>query len=191
MKPDMLMENAELNTDSIAKQFSQPEPGEEVHVHHDHVHQFAWTPTRRGLIAPAVTAVMASVLPAPTAIARPVHDGYDAVIVGAGYAGLAAARRLMLAGKSVIVLEAQDRVGGRTLNESIGGGAITELGAGYVGPTQDELLKLAQNYGVETFPVFNCGNNVYFTNGQRFTYPFGSPFPTTWRPKISGKRVSR
>jgi monoamine oxidase len=120
---------------------------------------------------------MSSVLPAPAVIAGSVHDGYDAVVVGAGYAGLSAARRLTLAGKSVIVLEAQDRVGGRTLDESIGGGAVTELGAAYVGPTQDELLKLAHHYGVGTFPVYNTGKNVYFTNGRRFLYPAGSPFP--------------
>jgi len=120
---------------------------------------------------------MASVLPAPAVIAGSVHDGYDAVVVGAGYAGLAAARRVTLAGKSVIVLEARDRVGGKTLNESIGGGAITELGAGYVGPTQDELLKLAKHFGVGTFPVFNTSNNIYFTNGEAFPYPSGGPFP--------------
>src|SRR5262245_63855929 len=106
-----------------------------------------------------------------------VLHGYDAVVVGAGFAGLAAARRLALAGKSVLVLEARDRVGGKTLNHAIGGGAITELGAGYVGPTQDELLKLADHYGVGTFPVNNIGDNVYFTDGQRFRYPFGGVVP--------------
>src|SRR5262245_56553733 len=85
----------------------------------------AWTLTRRGLIRSAAAAVMATALPTPAAAARSVLHGYDAVVVGAGFAGLAAARRLALAGKSVIVLEAQDRVGGRTLNHSIGGGAIT------------------------------------------------------------------
>jgi len=138
----------------------------------------AWTLTRRGLIKSAAAAVMATALPTPAApAARSVLHGYDAVVVGAGFAGLAAARRLALAGKSVIVLEARDRVGGKTLNHSIGGGAITELGAGYVGPTQDEILKLADHYGVGTFPVNNIGDNVYFTDGQRFRYPFGGVLP--------------
>lgn len=157
----------------------------------DHINQSTWTPTRRGLIAPAAAAVMASVLPAPAVIAGSAHDGYDAVVVGAGYAGLAAARRLKLAGKSVIVLEARDRVGGRTLNESIGGGAITELGAAYVGPTQDEIFKLAKHFGVGTFPVYNTGNNVYFTNGQRFTYPFGGVFPDPVAAKDFGQAVAK
>src|SRR5262249_38173725 len=137
----------------------------------------AWTLTRRGLIKSAAAAVMATALPMPAAAASPVRRRYDAVVVGAGFAGLAAARRLALAGKSVIVLEARDRVGGKTLNHSIGGGAITELGAGYVGPTQDEILKLADHYGVETFPVKNIGDNVYFKDGQRFRYPFGGVLP--------------
>src|SRR5215471_8534947 len=92
----------------------------EAQVKGDHINQSTWTPTRRGLIAPAAAAAMASVLPAPAIIAASAHHGYDAVVVGAGYAGLAAARRLTLKGKSVIVLEARDRVGGKTLNESIG-----------------------------------------------------------------------
>ena len=120
---------------------------------------------------------MATAVPTPAAAARSVLHGYDAVVVGAGFAGLAAARRLALAGKSVLVLEARDRVGGKTLNHAIGGGAITELGAGYVGPTQDEILKLADHYGVGTFPVNNIGDNVYFTDGQRFRYPFGGVLP--------------
>jgi monoamine oxidase len=142
-----------------------------------HAERSAWPLTRRALIGSAAAAVVATTLPAPAAAARAGLDGYDAVVVGAGYAGLAAARRLALAGKSVIVLEARDRVGGRTLNHSLEGGAITELGAGYVGPTQDELFALLNHYNVGTFPVYNTGNNVYVTNGQRFTYPFGGPFP--------------
>lgn len=137
----------------------------------------ARTSTRRTLIGSGAAAVMATALPTPAAAARAVLQAYDAVVVGAGFAGLAAARRLTLAGKSVLVLEAQDRVGGRTLNHAIGGGAITELGAGYVGPTQDELFKLANHYGVGTFPVHNIGDNVYFKDGQRFRYPFGGVPP--------------
>jgi monoamine oxidase len=142
-----------------------------------HAERSAWTLTRRGLIGSTAAAVMATALPTPAAAARSVLHGYDAVVVGAGFAGLAAARRLTLTGKSVLVLEARDRVGGKTLNHAIGGGAITELGAAYVGPTQDELLKLADHYGVGTFPVNNIGDNVYFTDGQRFRYPFGGVLP--------------
>src|SRR5689334_15816035 len=63
----------------------------------------------------------------------------DVAIVGAGLAGLTAARELTRRGKSVIVLEARDRVGGRTLNHDLGNGTITEVGGQYIGPTQDRI----------------------------------------------------
>ncbi len=53
----------------------------------------------------------------------------DVVIVGAGFAGLTAARELDRKGQSAIVLEARDRVGGRVWNADIGGGEISERGA--------------------------------------------------------------
>src|SRR5207253_4112094 len=70
------------------------------------------------------------------------------VIVGAGFAGLAAARRLVAAGRDVVVLEARDRVGGRVLNHDIGGGNVVEIGGQWVGPTQDRLAALAREVGV-------------------------------------------
>src|SRR5262249_44574202 len=63
----------------------------------------------------------------------------DVIVVGAGLAGLTAARELLRAGRSVLVLEARRRVGGRTLNHKIGGGNIAEVGGEWVGPTQDHL----------------------------------------------------
>ena len=91
-------------------------------------------------------------------------------MVGAGFAGLTAALRLMQAGKSVLVLEARDRVGGRAHNASIPGGAITERGAAFIGPTQDHIAKLASDFGVGTFPTYDTGDNVYVRDGNRSTY---------------------
>ena len=59
------------------------------------------------------------------------------IVVGAGLAGLSAARAIARPGRSVVVLEARDRVGGRTLNRDIGKGEIVEIGGQWVGPTQD------------------------------------------------------
>ena len=87
-------------------------------------------------------------------------------MVGAGLAGLVAARRLQAAGREVVVLEARHRVGGRTLNEPIGDGKVVELGAQWVGPTQDRILALIGELGVETFPTHGEGANLFERGGK-------------------------
>ena len=90
----------------------------------------------------------------------------DVVVVGAGLAGLAAARVLRAAGREVIVLEARDRVGGRTLNEPIGDGKVVEIGAQWVGPTQDRVNGLIAELGLETFPTHVTGTNIFERGGH-------------------------
>jgi monoamine oxidase len=87
----------------------------------------------------------------------------DVVVVGAGLAGLTAARELSGAGLDVRVLEARDRVGGRTLSQSVGEHPedIVELGGQWVGPTQHEVLSLAQDFGIETYPTHVQGKNLF------------------------------
>jgi monoamine oxidase len=99
----------------------------------------------------------------------------DVVVVGAGFAGLTAALRLKEAGKSVIVLEARNRVGGRAHNAPIPGSQITERGAAFIGPTQDHIAKLASEFGVGTFPTYDTGDNVYVRDGNRSTYSDTGP----------------
>ncbi|HEX8855329.1 MAG TPA: FAD-dependent oxidoreductase [Thermoleophilaceae bacterium] len=84
----------------------------------------------------------------------------DVVVVGAGLAGLAAARELVRAGREVIVLEARDRVGGRTLNHDIGDGKVVEVGGQWIGPTQDRLAELARELRVGTYSTYDEGENV-------------------------------
>jgi monoamine oxidase len=95
----------------------------------------------------------------------------DVAVVGAGLAGLTAARDLVKAGRSVVLLEARDRVGGRTLNHDLGGGQVVEAGGQFVGPTQDRILALADEVGVKTFPGYSPGDSVYIADGgaQRYT----------------------
>jgi monoamine oxidase len=94
----------------------------------------------------------------------------DLVVVGAGLAGLSAARVVAAAGASVVVLEARDRVGGRVLNEQIGSDKVVEVGGQWIGPTQDRLAALAGELGVDTFPTYGDGENVIEYGGRLRRY---------------------
>jgi monoamine oxidase len=94
----------------------------------------------------------------------------DLVVVGGGLAGLVAARRLRERGRSVVVLEARPRVGGRILNAAVTAGASVEVGGQWVGPAQDRVLALAEELGVQTFPTFNEGKSVLEFGGRRKRY---------------------
>ena len=136
--------------------------------------------TRRALLGAGVTAGAGTVLGsgafggplgAPAAVAAPTAARQaEVVVVGAGLAGLTTARALVQAGLSVVVLEARDRVGGRTLNHPLGDGRVVEKGGQFIGPTQDHIARLAGEVGVETFPTYIEGENVYYADGLRRTY---------------------
>jgi monoamine oxidase len=95
---------------------------------------------------------------------------YDVAVVGAGLAGLNAAEAIRAAGRSVIVLEARERVGGRNLDHPLGKGAVAELGGEWAGPGQDRVLALAKRLGVATFDTYSNGDSVYHSSGRLKTY---------------------
>ncbi len=126
--------------------------------------------TRRRAIGGAAAGAAATTLPGILADSADAATGercVDVAVVGAGLAGLTAALRLAQAGKKVAVLEARDRVGGRTLNHDLGSGKVAELGGMFTGPTQEHIQALAKEMGVGQYPTYNTGNNVFIGAGGR------------------------
>ncbi|MFL5782660.1 MAG: flavin monoamine oxidase family protein [Thermoleophilaceae bacterium] len=138
--------------------------------------------TRRRAIqagtAAAAVAGLAGTAPAQGATRRRRARHADVVVVGAGYAGLTAAHQIAAAGKSVIVMEARNRVGGRAFNHELPGGKWSELGATFVGPTQDHVIRLAKQMGVKLFNTYDKGQNVYRQDGQNLNYSDTGPLGT-------------
>lgn len=94
-------------------------------------------------------------------------DVLDVAIIGAGFSGLTSARELRRAGcESFVVIEARDRVGGRTVNIDLGDGVITEGGGEWIGPGQDEIYNLAAELGVGTFDSYHSGKAVYLVGDE-------------------------
>jgi monoamine oxidase len=105
----------------------------------------------------------------------------DVVVVGAGLAGLAAARALADAGREVVVLEARDRVGGRVWNGTLSDGrTVVELGGQWIGPTQRRVNALVTELGLETFPTFGEGEHLIELGDRRARYRGARPPLPPW-----------
>ena len=90
----------------------------------------------------------------------------DVIIVGAGLSGMIAARKVLEAGLVPVVLEADDRVGGRILTEEVAPGLPIELGAQWIGDTHERMFRLAAELGVETYPQYDEGETSYDLGGS-------------------------
>jgi monoamine oxidase len=102
----------------------------------------------------------------------------DVAVVGAGISGLVAAKELVAssgAAVSVVVLEARDRVGGRTLNQPLGEGKVVELGGQWIGPGQDRIARLARELGIESFPTYDRGRRLLETDRNVRAYRGQTP----------------
>ncbi len=91
----------------------------------------------------------------------------DVVVVGAGLAGLSAARRLVDRGRTVVVLEARDRVGGRTEGGLTRDGVPLELGGQWIGATQNRMYDLVDELGLAVVPTWNRGQHLMVSGGRR------------------------
>ncbi len=103
----------------------------------------------------------------------------DVLVVGAGLAGLAAARGLKAGGKSVRVLEARARVGGRTWTETLGGGDF-DFGGQWIGPGQPRMSALVEEFGLSTAPTYHDGKKVFDLRGRVSTYRGTIPRAAPW-----------
>lgn len=84
----------------------------------------------------------------------------DVVVVGAGFAGITAARELARAGRSVAVLEARSRLGGRALSRPIGDGKVVELGCEFHGQDDSVSALTARSIGIGSQKVYDTGYRI-------------------------------
>lgn len=104
--------------------------------------------TRRSFLARGVWASTAFFIPR---IAGAASERKDALIIGAGIAGLAAARRLAGAGARVTVLEARDRIGGRLWSLRGTDGRMFDMGASWIhGHRGNPIAELARRFNLHT-----------------------------------------
>lgn len=94
---------------------------------------------------------------------------FDCIVIGAGYAGLTATRELLRAGKTVKLLEARDRVGGRVHTQHFKDFYL-DMGAAWIGPTQDRIYALCKEFNIGTFATYDKGKSTLLMDGKQKIY---------------------
>ncbi|KAK6811478.1 hypothetical protein RU639_012673 [Aspergillus parasiticus] len=104
---------------------------------------------------------------------------FDVAVIGAGMAGIVAARDLSKNGHKVVLLEARDRLGGRTYMDHACGG-ILELGGGYVHWTQPHVWGELQRHGISVNPPMEEGMHYWLADGAVHTGSSGDFYKTAF-----------
>jgi monoamine oxidase len=119
--------------------------------------------TRREFLS--ASAAFAATAGTGMARAAPLPREADVVVIGAGAAGIAAARRILAANRKVIVLEAADRIGGRCLTDSKTFEVPFDRGAHWLyNPDANPMVKLARGAGID---VYNASPGQKIRIGRR------------------------
>lgn len=91
-------------------------------------------------------------------------------IIGGGFSGIAAAKKLHEAGTSFLVLEARERLGGRVFTKQFDQGYYLDFGGQWIGPTQDRMYELCHELDVNYFETYNQGKNILDLGEKLKTY---------------------
>ncbi|WP_419420177.1 flavin monoamine oxidase family protein [Legionella sp. D16C41] len=94
----------------------------------------------------------------------------DVCIIGAGFAGLAAAYKLKQSGKTLVVLEARDRVGGRVYTHSLSNNIAINRGGTWLGQGHQRMHALVKELGMATYRQYVQGDNLMILNGKTHRY---------------------
>jgi len=95
----------------------------------------------------------------------PVH--YDTIIIGAGLSGMTAALKLAGSSNSILVLEASNKVGGRTNTIQAENGACVDLGGTFVGSTHVKLKNIIEQLGLTLIDQHDKGNKIMVLSKER------------------------
>ena len=123
--------------------------------------------SRRNLIAGAGIAGIGSLGYQRRGRAETSKQSVDVVIVGAGLSGLVAARELRRRGRTVHILEARERTGGRMVRRKTKTGAVIDLGGQWGGATHHRFQSLVEELGLKVFPAYYDGKGVLIWDGER------------------------